>query len=151
MTPPPTGTSPQAPSASHPSSAVKEAISTAKAKPVKPVPGKRSLAGRQVAVTNPQPHPEPVDGATLLKDIAQVFSRYVVLPPRMAEVVALFTLYTYVFPDTFVSPLLAIQSPVMRCGNCTVMLLGWSPGPTEFSVFAICVIVIVLHMRDGDR
>ncbi len=118
-----TGSPSQAQPVPRRSSAVKEATSTAKAKQAKPVAGKQSSAGRQVAVTNPQPWQQPVDGASLLKDIAQVFSRYVVLSPRMAEVVALFTLYTYVFPDTFVSPLLAIQSPLMRCGKTTLMEL----------------------------
>ena len=75
---------------SHRSPAAKEANSKAKAKQVEPVAGKRSSAGRQVAVTNPPPHSQPVDGAALLKEIASVFSRFVILPPRMAEVVALF-------------------------------------------------------------
>jgi len=39
----------------------------------------------------------------------------------------------------------------MRWENYTVMLLGWSPGPTEFAVLGMVIIILALRRRDGDR
>lgn len=77
--------------------------------------------GTAVSFPEPQPWPDPIDGATLLSDLAGVFTKYVVLPAGAAEALALWTAFTW-FHDRFqISPLLTITSPQKRCGKTTLL------------------------------
>ena len=49
------------------------------------------LQGRAVQYEEPEPWPEPVDGAPLLDNLAASVKRFVVLPEHGAEIVALWT------------------------------------------------------------
>jgi hypothetical protein len=51
--------------------------------------------GRAVAYDDPEPWPEPVDGAQLLDDLAASASRFIVLPKDAPEVGALWAAHTY--------------------------------------------------------
>lgn len=69
------------------------------------------------AFENPEPSAEPVRGAELLDEIANVLSRFVVMPVHGAEVAALWILHTFVYDIFEFTPRLLITSPSMRCGK----------------------------------
>ena len=68
-----------------------------------------------------EPWNEPVEGAQLLQTICDTFARFIVLPDGAGEALALWVLYSYVSDAFFVSPRLALNSPVKRCGKTNTM------------------------------
>jgi hypothetical protein len=72
---------------------------------------------------DPEPWPEEVDGPDLLDELVQVFARHLALVDGAAEAFALWTLHAHALEASFVSPLLALNSPVKRCGKTTAMNL----------------------------
>ena len=91
-----------------------------------PDPSKRKKAkakqGREVVLEDPEPWPDPVDGVALVDGIAEVFSRYLALPPHASTALALWVLHAYAFEAWFVSPFLAITSPTKRCGKTLLLI-----------------------------
>jgi hypothetical protein len=66
----------------------------------------------------PLPTAQPVDGASLLAELRQAFTRYVVLPsPQAADAVTLWTAATHAQPAWEHAPRLAVVSPLKRCGK----------------------------------
>ena len=76
-------------------------------------------SGRGLVFADPEPWPEPVDGAALLDDLAQTYRRFVSLPDGGAEALALWIIFTYALDVFDVAPILALCSPVKRCGKTT--------------------------------
>ena len=74
-------------------------------------------------LTDPEPWPTPVDGVDLLDQTVQTISRYVALPKFAAKAVALWTLHAHAHDTAFISPILAITSPVLGCGKTTLLML----------------------------
>ena len=70
---------------------------------------------------DPAPWDGPIDGAEILDDIAALLERFVVLPGEALLAVALWTLFTWTAESFQVSPLLAVVSPIKRCGKTTLM------------------------------
>lgn len=62
-----------------------------------------------------------VDGGVLLDELEGVFKRFLVLPERAAETLALWTLHTYAFRLREVSTYLGVESPEKRCGKTTLL------------------------------
>lgn len=90
------------------------------------VPDERSDDGRQgqaVVLSDPEPWPEPVDGAELLDELAATYARYVVQPDGAATVEALWTLHSHAHDAVAVSPLLGVTSATKRCGKTTLLTL----------------------------
>jgi putative DNA primase/helicase len=85
-------------------------------------PGKEKdrLQGSAVDFPEVEPWPEPVDGAAVLTEVADVFRRYVALPPGAAEAVALWCAHAHVFEVFQCSPRLNISSPEKGCGKTTL-------------------------------
>ncbi len=79
--------------------------------------------GRDLFLADPEPWAGPVDGSDLLTQLVSVLRKYVVLPEGAADGIALWILHTYLIDQTFVSPVLALVSPVKRCGKTTVVVL----------------------------
>ncbi|MBI4584180.1 MAG: DUF3631 domain-containing protein [Planctomycetes bacterium] len=77
--------------------------------------------GQTVAFRDPEPWTEPVDGAELLAELVAVFERYLVLPRRSPETLALWTIHTWALDAADISPRLAITSPTKRCGKTRVL------------------------------
>jgi hypothetical protein len=77
--------------------------------------------GQMLALTDPEPWPDPMNGAELLDDIARVFSRYVILPAGAADAAALWALHTYLIDVLQLSPILGVTSPQKRCGKSTLL------------------------------
>jgi putative DNA primase/helicase len=78
-------------------------------------------AGREVFLSDPEPWSEPVDGSKLATDISATISKYVALPARTADTIALWILHCYTISAVFVSPILAITSPLKQCGKTTLL------------------------------
>lgn len=67
--------------------------------------------------------PDPVDGAALLADIEQVFTRYAVLPAGASVALPLWTLHAWTMDAGDISPFLVLVSPTKRCGKTTVLII----------------------------
>lgn len=67
------------------------------------------------------PHPEPVRGDELLRELHNIFSKYVILPEHTAVALSLWTLHTYMLDAAEATPILAIESPEPRCGKTTLV------------------------------
>ncbi len=74
-----------------------------------------------VLFQEPEPWPDPVDGAQLLSDLANTLSHYVLLSEGTAEAIALWIVHTHAHGASQVSPLLCISSPEKRCGKTTLL------------------------------
>ena len=80
------------------------------------------MQGQAVDLTDPEPWPEPVDGAALLDELVATIRRYVVLPSEHhARAIALWVLHTHSIDAAQVTPRLAITSPTKRCGKSTLL------------------------------
>jgi Protein of unknown function (DUF3631) len=79
------------------------------------------LQGRKLEYEEPEPWPEPVDGAALLDELAATARRFVVLPKGGAEKVALWVVHTYAVAATDFRPRLGIYSPERECGKTTLL------------------------------
>ena len=80
------------------------------------------LVGRAVPCAPPMnPNPNQTDAPLLLDQLAQIFSRHVVLPKWAPEALALWTAHTYAFELRDVSTYLGVESPEKRCGKTTLL------------------------------
>jgi hypothetical protein len=77
--------------------------------------------GRALDLHEPQPWPEPVDGAALLDALAAAIRRHVVLGEAEAAAVALWVLATHAFNAFFIFPRLFVTAPEKRCGKSTLL------------------------------
>ncbi len=83
--------------------------------------GLKGRSGRELAFPEPEPWPEPLDGAELLEELTTVFCRYLVLPEGAAEVMALWVVHTHTVETAEITPRLALLSPDKRCGKTRVL------------------------------
>ena len=79
--------------------------------------------GSGVAFEDIQPWPDQVDGRGVAQEVAAAIDRHVALPPEGAVATALWVLLTHVHDSARVSPILAISSPLKRCGKTTLLLV----------------------------
>jgi Protein of unknown function (DUF3631) len=87
---------------------------------------KQSIEGNFLPHWRVQPSSEEVDGAVLINDLCQQFTRYLVLPKKTAPALALWVLHTWVFECFDITPYLSITSPTKRCGKTVLMtMLYW--------------------------
>lgn len=82
-----------------------------------------AMQGTAVVVADPEPWPGPVDGTELLDELAATFRRFLALPPHADTALALWTLHAHAHDAAEVSPVLALTSPVKRCGKTTALEL----------------------------
>jgi Protein of unknown function (DUF3631) len=87
---------------------------------------KQSTEGNFLPHWRVEPSSEEVDGAVLIDDLCQQFTRYLVLPKKTAPALALWVLHTWVFECFDITPYLSITSPTKRCGKTVLMtMLYW--------------------------
>jgi hypothetical protein len=95
--------------------------------------------GRAISYPEVEPWPEPVNGAELLDEIAEVIGgekRHVVMAEVSHRVIAtLWVVHTYLLDKFWITPRLAVRSPTKRCGKSTLFYvlkrLVFRPQPTE--------------------
>ena len=83
--------------------------------------GREDGSGSRITISDPEPWPEPLDGAALLDDLVRTFCRYLALPDGAPEALVLWTLHAHAHDAADVSPLLALTSPEKRCGKTTTL------------------------------
>ncbi len=67
------------------------------------------------------PWHEAVNGESLIRELAETYTRHSVLPAGSAFALALWTILTYCYGFFKVLPILLISSPEKRCGKSTLM------------------------------
>jgi putative DNA primase/helicase len=77
------------------------------------------MQGQALALTDPEPWPESVDGAEMLDELAETFSRFLALPEGAADMEALWSVHACALDTAEVSPILALTSPLPECGKTT--------------------------------
>ena len=70
-----------------------------------------------------KPYPKEVDGKRLLAEILKAVRTHSVLPDYGILLLVLWVFFTHAFSVMHVSPILALISPVKRCGKTTVLAL----------------------------
>ena len=70
-----------------------------------------------------EPWPDPVDGATLLSEIALTVHRFIVCQSETAYAVALWAAMTWFMDVVQVAPLAVITAPEKRCGKSQLLFL----------------------------
>ena len=78
------------------------------------------LQGSEVILPDVEPWPESVNGAEVLNEAAETFSRYCALPEGAKEILALWCAYTHGFEAFQCSPRLYVTSPEKGCGKTTL-------------------------------
>ncbi|HKW29246.1 MAG TPA: DUF3631 domain-containing protein, partial [Verrucomicrobiae bacterium] len=105
-----------------------------------------TLQGGALNMVDVELWPEAVVGADVLAEIAEVYSRYIVLPASAADFLALWNAHTHCFELFQCSPRLNISSPDKGCGKTTLRdLIGTMvprPLPTENLSVAVLFRVI---------
>jgi putative DNA primase/helicase len=69
----------------------------------------------------PEPWPNPVDGAELLDEIDKLIRRFIVCSGHAAAAMALWIALTWFEEAAQIAPILSFRSPVMRCGKSTCL------------------------------
>jgi putative DNA primase/helicase len=72
---------------------------------------------------DPDPWPDPVDGADLADKIRDVAASHVDLPEGGADTIALWVLFDHAHDYFTISPILEVTSPTPECGKTTVLRL----------------------------
>lgn len=76
-----------------------------------------------VFLVEDDPWPDPVDSGELLDELVDLFRRFVHLPDDAYIPLSLWAVHCHAHDSFDVSPILAITSPVMRCGKTTLLLV----------------------------
>jgi len=101
--------------------AAESRIHEEKAAPLVPEGG-----GTPLEFTDPEPWPDPVDGAAWLDEVVALLRTYLVLPDQAAEAIALWIMQTYTLEAANIAPILTVVSPEANCGKSSVVTLaGW--------------------------
>lgn len=65
--------------------------------------------------------PNAVNGSAMIENMLAVFSRHLIMSMDAKVVLAMWVIFTHVFTVARVAPILALLSPVRRCGKTTVI------------------------------
>jgi hypothetical protein len=77
----------------------------------------------KIAFSEPEPWDHPVDGSSLLDEIANIFCRFIILPLDEIKAIALWILHTYAVEATSICPILIVKSAEKRCGKTLLLEL----------------------------
>jgi len=70
-----------------------------------------------------KPYPHPVNGDEVAKEIESVLNKYMVLPEHSPIAITLWIMFSYVYDEFDVCPILAAISPEKRCGKTSLLSL----------------------------
>ena len=79
------------------------------------------LQGRTLDLADVEPWPDAVNGADVLSELSETFSRYVALPDGAADALVLWTAHAHCFDCFQCSPRLNVSSPDKQCGKTTLL------------------------------
>jgi putative DNA primase/helicase len=107
------------------------------------------LQGRGIDLGTIEHWAEPVDGASVLNEVAQTFSRYLALPPGAADVLAVWAAHTHVFDAFDFSPRLNLSSPEKGCGKTTARdVVGlFVPRPLATENLSVAVLFRIIESQ----
>ena len=83
--------------------------------------GDEGKQGHAIEFPEPEPWPDPVDGAALLDGLAGAIRRHVVMSDAARDAAALWVVHTFLIDCFLVSPWLGVTSPVKGCGKTTLL------------------------------
>lgn len=92
-------------------------------KAARPADAKDTKQGGVLHLATPEPCPQAVDGAALLTELAEFFTKYAFLPECTSFALALWAAHTYAFELFEHTPRLHIRGVVMNSGKSTVLEL----------------------------
>ena len=81
----------------------------------------KATGGKPVEFKDPDPWPDPVDGAELLKELCQTARRYVIASNDVYVANALWIVFSYSYDLGDVCPNLLIDAPAMRAGKTRLL------------------------------
>ncbi|MGV7222964.1 MAG: DUF3631 domain-containing protein [Nitrospinales bacterium] len=81
----------------------------------------KSAKGREIHLYEPEPWPNPVDGAAAITEAANHIKRHMIMSPTDADACALWSVHTFLFEVFSHSPRLAITAPAQECGKTVLM------------------------------
>jgi putative DNA primase/helicase len=85
--------------------------------------GQGSIQGDAIDLVTPEPWPDAVRGADLLEQLVAAVARYLVIVPHAVVAVALWVIHTHALDAAWITPRLAIWSPVKRCAKTLLLEL----------------------------
>jgi putative DNA primase/helicase len=77
--------------------------------------------GHAISFPEPEPWPDPVDGAALLNALSEAVGKHVVMEKSASHIGSPWVVHTYLLDVFLITPRLAITSPVRRCGKTTLL------------------------------
>jgi putative DNA primase/helicase len=83
--------------------------------------GTDAMQGQAVAFADPEPWPEPVEGAELLNRLCRFIARFLGLPAGADVLLAVFALYTYCADAFAAAPYIVAHSPAPQCGKTRLL------------------------------
>ena len=107
------------------------------------------LQGRGVELEAVELWPKAVIGAEVLSEVADAFSRYLVLPPGAADVLAMWCAHAHVFEAFDYSPRLNFSSPEKGCGKTTARdVVGlFVPRPLATENLSVAVLFRIIESQ----
>lgn len=84
------------------------------------------LQGKALELSDPEPWPDPVNGAVLADEMTSVLQRYVVLTQESAWAVVLWVFFTYLMSVVPVATRLIMTSATKACGKTRLLTLLWA-------------------------
>jgi putative DNA primase/helicase len=100
------------------------------------------VQGQSLALSDPEPWPEPVEGVDVLDELEATFSRFLMLPEGAATTCALWVMHAHAHDAFEISPLLAITSPEKRCGKTTLLELATALVPRPMPAASVTPAVL---------
>jgi putative DNA primase/helicase len=79
--------------------------------------------GKELQFEQLEPWSDHVAGPQLLADLVAAFERFITLPPHAATALALWVIHTFAHDAAYCSPVLAITSPMKRCGKTSLLIV----------------------------
>lgn len=94
-------------------------------------------ATHTIMLSDDEPWPEPVDGATLLNETVATVLRYVVLSPAQADAIVLWVGASHAIDVLQLMPMLLISSPTPECGKSTTSTVIGAMVPRAITVSSL--------------